>query len=269
MGRSSANNSLLRLKQDIAITIANHVITSTAPNGCSLSLDDHCLWWQAYELRAPNVEWLFRRDSNVLESPECLVHWKESVLHYAWWLLFSSHGAVRRHCRSCPVSTNCTVFTDCCFGVYFSPLPLLPAPFFFLPSLLYFTLLWKWSQRALWTPLTGPGSRVVVDPGFRGALSWAGYCDKASPRCQATQENEREKVALLLSPCIISHSKWQPSTQAQMPTDAGVSARGVRVDVWMCVCTQHPECECRCAWASGFTILWNLAAYRTLCCQIT
>ena len=143
--------------------------------------------------------------------------------------------------------------------------------FFPLPSLLYFTLLWKWSQRAQWTPLTGPGSRVVVDPGFRGALSWAGYCDKASPRCQATQENEREKVALLLSPCIISHSKWQPSTQAQMPTDAVVSARGVRVDVWMfaCMCTQPPECECLCACASGFTLLWNLAAYRTLCSQIT
>lgn len=158
------------------------------------------------------------------------------------------------------------------FWCLLQPYPPLTCSIFFpLPSLLYFTLLWKWSQRAQWTPLTGPGSRVVVDPGFRGALSWAGYCDKASPRCQATQENEREKVALLLSPCIISHSKWQPSTQAQMPTDAVVSARGVRVDVWMfaCMCTQPPECECLCACASGFTLLWNLAAYRTLCSQIT
>lgn len=73
--------------------------------------------------------------------------------------------------------------------------------------------------------------------GFR-VLSRAGCCDKASPHCQATQENEREKVALLWGPCIISHSKWQPSTQAQMPTDAGVSARGVCVytALWMCVC---------------------------------
>lgn len=46
-----------------------------------------------------------------------------------------------------------------------------------------------------------------VDPGLRRALSRASCCDKASPRCQATPENEREKVALLWSPCIISHSK--------------------------------------------------------------
>lgn len=75
-----------------------------------------------------------------------------------------------------------------------------------------------------------------VDPGLRRTLCWASCCDKAGPHSQATQENEREKVALLWSPCIISHSKWQPSTQAQMPTDAGVSARGVCVDVWMFVC---------------------------------
>lgn len=57
-----------------------------------------------------NIDGFFRRrDSDILLSLECLVQWKESVLHYAWWLLFSSHGAVRHHCRSCSVSTNCSM----------------------------------------------------------------------------------------------------------------------------------------------------------------
>lgn len=47
-----------------------------------------------------------------------------------------------------------------------------------------------------------------VEPGLRGGtLSRAGCCDKAGPCCQATQENAREKVALLWSACIISHRK--------------------------------------------------------------
>lgn len=214
--------------------------------------------------KAPYGEWLFRRDSDVLLSPECLVQWKESVLHYAWWLLFSSHGAVRRHCRSCPVSTYCNVFTDFCFGVYFNPLPLLLFSLFALFHCVMEMALEDSVGSINWSCL-----QSGVDPGLRRALSRAGCCDKASPCCQATQENEREKVALLWSPCIISHSKWQPSTQAQMPTDAGVSARGVCVDVCMCAHTASWMCVCVCFSSFMPLVLWKLAAYSILRRQIT
>lgn len=40
-----------------------------------------------------------------------------------------------------------------------------------------------------------------MDPGLRRrALSRAGCCDKGSPCCQATQENEREKSGPALEP---------------------------------------------------------------------
>lgn len=68
-------------------------------------------------------------------------------------------------------------------------------------------------------------------------------------------QSRMEKVALLWSPCIISHSKWQPSAQTQMPTDARVSARGVFVCVLVFLrvrCVRAASrvfqalCHCRC-----------------------
>lgn len=110
MGGSSMIHTLLRLKQDMAITTDNHIHVITAP-----SPSEMFAWWiivvnegKHTNCKAPNGEWLFRRDSALLEPPECLVQWKESILHYAWQLLFSSHGAVSRHCRSCTISTNCS-----------------------------------------------------------------------------------------------------------------------------------------------------------------
>lgn len=105
-----------------------------------------------------------------------------------------------------PSAQIAVMFTDCCFGVYFNRLPPLTLPVISF-SVLYFTASWKWRSRTQWLPLTGPCLRSGVEPGFSGALSRAACCHKAGPRCQATQENAREKVALLWSPCIISHSK--------------------------------------------------------------
>lgn len=117
------------------------------------------------------------------------------------------------------------VFTDCCRGVYFNPLC-------FSPSVLCFTGVWKWRFKNPAGPLTGPIFRVVASGlgegrGFK-ILSWLMW-QSWSSLSGHSREWEGESGRALESMHYFTHSKWQPSTQAQMPTNAGVSLRGMCV----------------------------------------
>lgn len=151
------------------------------------------------------------------------------------------------------------VFTDCCRGVYFNPLC-------FSPSVLCFTGVWKWRFKNRAGPLTGPIFRVVASGlgegrGFK-ILSWLLW-QSWSSLSGHSREWEGESGRALESMHYFTHSKWQPSTQAQMPTNAGVS---LCVCVCLCVSIFH---LCVCVSSFMPLLLWKLPVYSMLHSQIT